>query len=662
MPGTTNIALSSLSPLWALLTPTGLDVYKSLPALEAASQSSHSFTQAQSTDSDGGSCAPFCCSAESPQNALDSNSTYDHIPYYNILWAQDLVLAEDDKHPATGKPAPTISKPIQLSYMKVKNASSHKLQPTKVVLQVVSLSGSQLSAFPDSTHPKGWNSGAVHVQPLSPPPTPTSQTRLIDGASNIHASPTTASYIDTEPHATSVPDETSRTHGSDSTLNSLDDSINSFTTHAVETVLKYAYSAGPNGTINSSSPSKLQKRFLVIINPHGGPGKAKQVFEKECAPILALARCKTTVIETTHRFHASEIARDTQFLIPTKADTITSSQDSEDDKDQDLEDTRLAYDAIICCSGDGIPHEIINGLVSRPQGDGLDILKQVPLAQLPCGSGNSMAISIHGHASPSAVALGFVKGRKMDVDLMLMTQGDKKNLTFLTQTFGIIADADLGTEDLRWMGGARFDYGIARRLLAMKSYPCDIYVKYSHKSKHEVKQHYISNNKHTEHGTNETIDISQYTTLTEPNTLDELMSPHFGSVNDPVPKDWDHIDGSHLSLFYAGKMPWIAADTLMFPGVLPTDASMDLLISGSNVSRLTTAKMMFSISSGTHVDFDHAQYSKVSAYRLVPKNDKGFLSIDGESFPHIPLQVEVVPRAGCLLSPTGAYHQTGFGL
>lgn len=96
-----------------------------------------------------------------------------------------------------------------------------------------------------------------------------------------------------------------------------------------------------------------------------------------------------------------------------------------------------------------------------------------------------MAVSLHGHASASQTALGLVKGRRMPIDLMLMTQQKSPSapvvhtLSFLTQAFGIIADADLGTENLRWMGGARFDVGVVQRILLMKKYPCKLYVKYA---------------------------------------------------------------------------------------------------------------------------------------------------------------------------------------
>jgi sphingosine kinase len=40
-----------------------------------------------------------------------------------------------------------------------------------------------------------------------------------------------------------------------------------------------------------------------------------------------------------------------------------------------------------------------------------------------------------------------------------ITQGEKHYLSFLTQASGLMADLDLGTEHLRWMGDGRFIIG-----------------------------------------------------------------------------------------------------------------------------------------------------------------------------------------------------------
>jgi len=50
----------------------------------------------------------------------------------------------------------------------------------------------------------------------------------------------------------------------------------------------------------------------------------------------------------------------------------------------------------------------------------------------------------------------------MKVDLFSLTQGGKRSISFMSQALGLMADVDLGTEHLRWMGDSRFVYGIFR--------------------------------------------------------------------------------------------------------------------------------------------------------------------------------------------------------
>lgn len=47
----------------------------------------------------------------------------------------------------------------------------------------------------------------------------------------------------------------------------------------------------------------------------------------------------------------------------------------------------------------------------------------------------------------------------MKIDLCSIRQNDKQFISFLSQTVGLMADLDLGTEHLRWMGDTRFVIG-----------------------------------------------------------------------------------------------------------------------------------------------------------------------------------------------------------
>lgn len=609
---------------YAVIKPNGLEVYSNLETLYSLSTSSKQ--AAAELDNQSTSCLPICGLSDS------SYKPFEEIPYWNILWAQEV--------PNHNKPlANDISSPIELAYMKPE--SEKKLSPRKIIINVV-----------NTNKPLDDEDKVIRTapEPIGPDiSSMNSKTGLLPQKEEDEEQQTQASASSDFVGETAdiINNNTNKTQSA-SPLSSA--------TEAVNTILKAAY-----------KNTKPQKRFLVLINPIGGPGKAKQIYEKQCAPILALAHCKATVMVTTHRFHATEIA-------------------------QSLEHPLENFDAVICCSGDGIPHEVINGFAARP--DGWEILKNLPLCQLPCGSGNSMAVSLHGHPSTSQATLGFIKGIKMPIDLMLMTQGTgadcKKTLTFLSQAFGIIADADLGSENLRWMGGFRFELMVGVRAFRMKKYPCDIYIKYAHRGTDAVVSHFNENkpshhhlpshlhrnsfskershnnklpqNHHEIQSVNLQDQQPQEPLVPIASSTESLMTPHFGTVNDPVPEDWEHIDGSSLGLFYSGNMPWVSDGALMFPGVISNDGTFDVLmfdVAGANI--VNTLNFYTSIEKGEHVHVDPALYSKVVAYRLVPKKDHGYLSIDGESFPHVPFQVEIVPSCACLLSPTGSYAYTGFG-
>ena len=54
---------------------------------------------------------------------------------------------------------------------------------------------------------------------------------------------------------------------------------------------------------------------------------------------------------------------------------------------------QLSYDAIVTLSGDGLPHEVLNGLASRSDATkALDI----PVVPVPTGSANGFSLNLNG--------------------------------------------------------------------------------------------------------------------------------------------------------------------------------------------------------------------------------------------------------------------------
>jgi sphingosine kinase len=362
--------------------------------------------------------------------------------------------------------------------------------------------------------------------------------------------------------------------------------------------------------------AQRRKRIKVLINPFGGRGAALKIYNKHIATIFAAARCELDVEQTTHNGHGVEIA---QALAIDK------------------------YDAVACCSGDGIPHEVWNGF-SKIQ-DAARALVKVALAQLPCGSGNAMSLNFNGTDSPSLAALAVVKGLRTPLDLVSVTQGDRRMLSFLSQSIGLVAECDLATEHLRWMGSARFTWGSLVRILRKSVYPADIAVKVEHDTKAAIREVFRAEaakppRRHEDRP------------LPAPDAgLPELR---YGTINDPLPESWTLIPHDQLGMFYAGNLAYMSPDANFFPAALPLDGCMDLVRVRGDLDLGKAVSVMLAIEQHKFFDNPDVDYQKISAYRLIPKNQKGgYISVDGERVPFEPFQAEVHQGLGTVLSKTG---------
>jgi sphingosine kinase len=354
----------------------------------------------------------------------------------------------------------------------------------------------------------------------------------------------------------------------------------------------------------------------VLVNPFGGQGGAVKTYHKFIAPIFAAARCELDVEKTQHNGHGVEIAQN-----------------------MDIE----AYDVVACCSGDGIPHEVWNGLGKRP--DAARALHKMAVAQLPCGSGNAMSLNFNGTDDPSLAALTVVKGLRTPLDLSSVTQGDRRTLSFLSQSVGIVAETDLATEHLRWMGSARFTWGFLIRLINKTCYPADIAVKVEYDNKTAVREAYRAE-------CSKPPRTADDRPLPAPNV--GLPTLKYGTASDPLPSGWELIPHDKLGNFYAGNIAYMSPDANFFPASLPSDGCLDLVRIRGDIPRHTAIKTLLSIENHTFFDLEHVDYQKVSAYRICPRGQRdGYISIDGERVPFEGFQVEVHKGLGTVLSKSG---------
>ena len=87
------------------------------------------------------------------------------------------------------------------------------------------------------------------------------------------------------------------------------------------------------------------KKYFMIVNPHGGLKKGIGILDR-VKPIFENKDAELTVLETEYAGHAREMAREKDFT---------------------------GYDGFCAIGGDGTMHEIINGMLTRPDGRKLPI-------------------------------------------------------------------------------------------------------------------------------------------------------------------------------------------------------------------------------------------------------------------------------------------------
>ncbi|KAJ7685209.1 ATP-NAD kinase-like domain-containing protein [Mycena polygramma] len=372
---------------------------------------------------------------------------------------------------------------------------------------------------------------------------------------------------------------------------------------------------------------KRGRRLKVVINPHGGTKKGVAIFNKTVEPILRAGECSLDVIHTTRGGHAYEIAKNIS----------------------------LDYDAMVIVSGDGLIHEVLNGFAHHEQP--INAFR-IPLAPIPTGTGNGLSLNILGMAEGfdvCAAALNVVKGKltldcaglPMQVDLFSLTQNGKRTMSFMSQGMGLMADLDIGTEHLRWMGEARFMYGFLRGMVQFK--PCPVQLSYKAV---EVDKDKMFDALQKRRQRDEANDPTASHSVPDVAVVGTALPPLKYSAD---VDGWTVLDDSEPLLYvFAGKGPYVGRDLMAFPVSLPDDGLIDIVAQKVS-SRTDILSHLGGAPKGEMYWSPNLKYIKAYAYRVKTLSAKGALAVDGETFPFEDFQVEAHQGLATLLSPYGHY-------
>ena len=273
---------------------------------------------------------------------------------------------------------------------------------------------------------------------------------------------------------------------------------------------------------HSYANSQRRQRAKVLVNPYSGRGLAKHWFSKDIEPLLRAARWNIDVVETTQANHGMNIL-----------------------EQLDVDE----YDVVVVCSGDGLAHEVFNGLGKRP--DTRTALTKIAVAHIPCGSGNALSHSVNDTGNAGEATLSVIKGVRKPLDLISITQGDKRSLSFLSQATGIAAESDLATEHLRWIGDTRFHLGILWRVLFKKVYPADVAVKVAIEGKSSIREHY---EREIQKLALEDNRVPEGDLAKNDQSHIGLPPLKYGTIRDKLPEDWAVIPCDNLGILYCGNV------------------------------------------------------------------------------------------------------------
>ncbi|CDW91094.1 UNKNOWN [Stylonychia lemnae] len=322
-----------------------------------------------------------------------------------------------------------------------------------------------------------------------------------------------------------------------------------------------------------------KRRVLVLVNPFSGRRLAARMWEI-ARPILEKAHIDMKIVMTERAGHAYDMVN--------------------------LEIKQGDYDGIVTVSGDGLIHEVVNGLYRRQ--DRLQLMSTLSLGFIPGGSANGLVKAVLSYAEEEYSVLNatflIAKGRQMKMDLTEI-EGEyqkEKIYSFLSLFWAILADCDINSEVFRCLGPARFTIWGIYRIMCTKRYAGSIY--------------YTGQQLRSKHDLN-SLNEDEFSP-----DLPELSEEPVRHEENPDEYCFRNLQFSHVLI---QNTPYIGSSLHTGPLSTLNDGYNDMITQTIQAGKCALGKILIDEDSGAYFDKRgnikpslHIKYTKCKAWRIDP--------------------------------------------
>mmetsp|Transcript_4146 Transcript_4146/g.8778 ORF Transcript_4146/g.8778 Transcript_4146/m.8778 type:complete len:312 (+) Transcript_4146:1-936(+) len=299
--------------------------------------------------------------------------------------------------------------------------------------------------------------------------------------------------------------------------------------------------------------------------------------------------------------------------------------------------------------GDGILNEIMQGIRSRPQHDQEQILSSIKFGIVGCGTSNGLAKSILHWSGEEYGALesifqickgvvatldiatyallpkhekkGVVNGVNNDesdtLAVQKMRQTQQSNVKYITSflsfSWGLIADCDLESECLRILGTLRSDiWAVYRGVLFPRRY----------RARFSYLPPRVNNGDEV---------CEQDSSFDMPKFVEE------------VPEGWVSVEDD-FTVFWACQTSHASYNMFNCPMSKMNDGLFHILVVRASCPRWRLILMLLQLESGNHIHCKGLEVISCRAYRLEPLSYNSYNDIDGELVEDGVIQAHMMPR------------------